>query len=86
MVLPSVEAHRLKKPFPGCQYLLLTLTILKTEMKFNKHYEMPLKAKATRCPGPLTVTRMLDYKDTKEKHASSKAGQTLIWINLARNI
>lgn len=41
-------------------------------MKFNKHYEVPLKAKATGCPGPLTVTRMLNYKDAIEKQQVQK--------------
>lgn len=77
VVLSSIESHKLKKPFPSCPYLLWTLTILKAEMKFNKHYEGPLKAKATRCPGLLAVTWMLNYKGTIEKQQVQKQAKPL---------
>lgn len=84
VVLPSGEAHKLKKPFPSCKYLRWALAILEAEMKFNKYYGVPLKAKATRCPRPLSYKNaelQRHYRETP----SSKAGQTLIWINLATN-
>lgn len=46
-------------------------------MKFNKHYEVPLKAKVTGCPSPLTVTRMLNYKDAIEKQQVQKQAKLL---------
>lgn len=45
-------------------------------MKFNKH-KVPLKAKATKCPGPLTVTQMLNYKDAIEKQQVQKQAKPL---------
>lgn len=46
-------------------------------MKFSKHYEVPRKAKATKCPGPLTVVQMLNYKDTIEKQQVQKQAKPL---------
>lgn len=46
-------------------------------MKLNKYYGVSMKAKATKCPRPFTVTRMLNYKDTTEKHQVQKQAKPL---------
>lgn len=49
----------------------MALAILKAEMKFNKYYGVLLKAKPLGALGH-SVTRMLNYKDTTEKHEVQK--------------
>ena len=46
-------------------------------MKLNTQCEVPLKAKATRCLGPLTVPRMPNYKDTTERQQVQKQAKLL---------
>lgn len=74
MVLPSVE---LKHGDIKCLFQAVNTSYPKAEIKFNKHYEVPLHKPL----GALgrSVTRTRKHRVT----ASSKAGQTLIWNNLA---
>lgn len=74
VVFPSVE---LKHRDIKCLFQAVNISYPKAEIKFNKHYEVPLHKPV----GALghSVTRMSKCRVT----ASSKAGQTLIWTNLA---